>query len=148
MNSRHKHKSRRPSQTSTLSNREVRILNQLQQIAIDHQSGGSFNMVCVAVKGNGRMYGFNKLKRKATTIDESYPELAGQHAELDVYSRYRDALRGTTVFVAGSHAKNGNPLSTTRCCKYCSAILDAAEVKAVIYLQDSIPVKTSPKQLL
>lgn len=145
---RHWHQSRKPKQTEDLSGRELRTLGQLQSLAHDHCSGGGFEMAAMLVKGKRRHYGFNRLNRKATTIDSNYPEPCGEHAELALYRRHKDSLKNSTVYVAGSHCKNDNPLDTTRPCEYCTAILDASEVRFVIYFQDGVATKVKPKELL
>lgn len=104
-------------------------------------------MLACHVKGSRFATGKNELKRSGSTMDSSFVNpLVGVHAELCLYAN--NSIRGGTVFIVGVRSKSGTPLSTTRPCNYCAAILDAAKVRFVVYMQDGIATKCSPTFLL
>lgn len=131
-----------------MSVKDARIFHRAQELAYDHRSGGQWNMVAIWRKGGRHFYGFNRLDRPAAPISDIYPEICGQHAELDLYRKHPENLGGGTVYVAGAHDSSGTLIESTRPCKYCAAILDASNVRFVVYRQDGYLIKARPKDLL
>lgn len=105
-------------------------------------------MVALAVTKGNHVYGKNRLRRSASTVTDTYPDVCGIHAELDLYRLLGKGLNRSNIYVAGRHESSGSVLNTTRPCLYCAAILDACNVRYVIYYQDGEPVKTTPKELI
>lgn len=104
-------------------------------------------MLAIWNKGSMWSRGRNRLGRRAHTIDSSYPNILGQHAELDLFRTNPD-MRGGTVWVAGCHERSGSTLDRTRPCMYCASILSAANVRFVVYFENGTPTKCSPRSLI
>lgn len=124
---------------------EVDTLLRLGFDAMDHDSGGSYNVLAKWQKGAHVVIGKNKLKRSANTLSDEYPSICGVHAELDLFSNAK-TLKGGTVYVAGARA-SGSYMSTTKPCIYCSAILKASKVRHVVYWQNDEPTKVSTNDI-
>lgn len=123
-----------------ISKAEIATLDRVREISLDHISGGSYNMVAKWVKGSRSALGFNKLDRRATTINDAYPEICGVHAELDLFYKL-PPVKGGTVYVAGSRARTSTFMPNTAPCIYCKTILAETYVRYIIFYNDDIPVK-------
>lgn len=126
---------------------DISMLLTVTEISTKHSSGGSYDMVAAWSKGSRFEFGFNRLNRAASTIDKSYPDVCGVHAELDLW-RKLDKLRGGTIYVAGKRSSSGTIMDNTRPCIYCSAILVEAGVRNVVFYSNSIPRKLRVSDLL
>lgn len=126
--------------------REAEMLNDLMVTSRLHESGGSYNMISMYVKNSHREYGFNRLKRLASTVSDIYPEVFGMHAELDLY-RKMGRRSGGTVFIAGTR-NNGSKMVNSRPCCYCATILDLAGIRWAIYYENGVPTKAKISELV
>jgi deoxycytidylate deaminase len=126
---------------------EYGILENLCRSASDHNSGGSYDMLAMWVKGSKWIQGRNRLDRPAYTIDPSYPEVCGVHAELDLWHK-ADSLNGGTVYIAGRRNNSGTIMTNTRPCIYCSAILIETGVRYAVFYVDGEPRKMRVSNLL
>lgn len=125
--------------TLTLTNRDHTKIATLLDVASTHISGGRYNMVAAWVKGKRSVIGMNTTDRPAATAVDSYPDICGIHAELDVWMRCRAVnldMRGGTIYVVGRKAVNNNQMNTTKPCLYCRAILSSTQVRNVIYFDE------------
>lgn len=109
-------------------------------MALEHNSGGSYNMFAIWVKGSQVKIGKNALKRAAKAESELYPEICGFHAELDLYRQHPE-MRGGTLYVAGRKNRSNAIMLNTKPCEYCSALLAGTRVNWVVYLKNGIFVK-------
>lgn len=123
-----------------VSKADVTILEKLREISLEHSSGGSYNMIAKWVKGSRSALGFNKLDRRATTINDAYPEICGVHAELDLFYKL-PPVKGGTVYIAGSRAKTSTYMPNTSPCIYCKTILAETYVRYIVFYNDDVPVK-------
>jgi hypothetical protein len=123
-----------------VSKADVAILHRIREASLGHISGGSYNMVAKWVKGSRSALGFNKLDRRATTINDAYPEICGVHAELDLFYKL-PPVKGGTVYIAGSRAKTHTYMPNTSPCIYCKTILAETYVRYIVFYNDNIPVK-------
>lgn len=123
-----------------VSRSDILILEKLRETSLDHVSGGSYNMVAKWVKGSRSALGFNKLDRRATTINEAYPEICGVHAELDLFYKL-PPVKGGTVYVAGSRARTHTPMPNTSPCIYCKTILAETYVRYIVFYENNQPIK-------
>lgn len=140
------YKPKDPESFITPTKRDYTFFARTQLAAVQHSSGGSFDMVALYVKGSTHSWGFNKLRRSAAVTDSTYPEIMGMHAELDLYRR--SIKSSGTVYIAGNHHKSGTPLVNSGPCLYCAAILKAACVRYVVFVYKGVIVKTSPVSLV
>lgn len=122
---------------------EASLINQAVEGAMDHQSGGSYNMVALWGWRSMRKAGFNDLHRSALTISDTYPPICGVHAELDLWRVAKGrrgsaggGLAGGTVAVVGFRARSGALMLNTKPCDYCAALLSQCQVKNVLFALD------------
>jgi hypothetical protein len=123
-----------------VSRSDIIILEKLRETSLDHMSGGSYNMVAKWVKGSRSALGFNKLDRRATTINDAYPEICGVHAELDLFYKL-PPVKGGTVYVAGSRARTLTFMPNTSPCIYCKTILAETYVRYIVFYNNNQPIK-------
>lgn len=123
-----------------VSKADIITLEKLREISLEHMSGGSYNMVAKWVKGSRSALGYNKLDRRATTINDAYPEICGVHAELDLFYKL-PPVKGGTVYVAGSRAKTMTFMPNTSPCIYCKTILAETYVRYIVFYNNDKPVK-------
>jgi tRNA(Arg) A34 adenosine deaminase TadA len=124
--------------------------NTLKSLSIEskgHDSGGSYDMIALWVKGSNYIRGFNRLNRAASTIDISYPDVCGVHAELDLW-RKSDGIKGGTIYIAGKRNSSGTFMTNTRPCIYCSALLMESGVRYAVFYSDGLPSKIKVSNLL
>lgn len=124
------------------------ILTRLEDDSLAHSSGGTFNVMARWIKGSRQLTGFNALTRPALTVDDSYPQTCGIHAELDLYRRGREVLGGGVVYIGGSRQQSRSIMSNTQPCVYCAAILDSCNVRFVVYRFDERAVISRPGDLV
>lgn len=123
-----------------VSRSDIVILEKLRETSLDHISGGSYNMVAKWVKGSRSALGFNKLDRRATTINDAYPDICGVHAELDLFYKL-PPVKGGTVYIAGSRARTLTFMPNTSPCIYCKTILAETYVRYIVFYNNNYPVK-------
>ncbi len=121
------------------SDSEISFLDKLANDSLLHTSGGSYNMLARWKKGSRVVTGRNRLDRPASTMDGSYPDVCGIHAELDLH--YRATLKGGTVFVAGTKSSSRSIMGNSGPCIYCAALLRESGVRAVVFYCDGEAVK-------
>ena len=119
---------------------DINILGKLSEQSLHHKSGGSYNMLAKWVKGSRSHLGLNRLTRRANTMDETYPEICGVHAELDLFYR-TPSLKGGTVYIAGTRNKTKTQMPNTSPCIHCKALLAEAYVRYVVFYSDNEPIK-------
>lgn len=125
-----------------LSLKDSALYGTALRAAFEHTSEGDFDMVACWGKGSQTVYGYNRLKRPARRRRDEYPEMAGIHAELDLWrynnrvSTKKSDLSGGTVAIAGKKPKTMTTMTTTRPCAYCVALLHELGVSTVVFLQD------------
>lgn len=124
----------------TITKTDLVTLNKLTEMSLDHISGGSYNMVAKWVKGSRSTYGYNKLDRRASTMDNAYPDVCGVHAELDLFYRM-PTIKGGTVYIAGSRARTHTLMPNTSPCLYCKALLAETYVRYVVFFDSGKPIK-------
>jgi len=123
-----------------VSKAEILTLDKLREQSLEHVSGGSYNMVAKWVKGSRSALGYNKLDRRATTINDAYPDICGVHAELDLFYKL-PPVKGGTVYVAGSRARSLTYMPNTSPCIYCKTILAETYVRYIVFYNNDIPIK-------
>jgi hypothetical protein len=123
-----------------ITKNDINILNKLAEQSLEHSSGGSYNMLAKWVKGGKSHVGINKLTRRASTIDENYPDACGVHAELDLFYRM-PPIKGGTVYIAGTRARTRTRMPNTSPCIYCKTLLAEAYVRYVVFFQNNKPMK-------
>lgn len=135
-----------PAVEHPCSQKDLVMLSRALRRAQRHDSGGSYSMAALAVRGKPHATGLNTLNEHAASKSEIYPEFCTTHAELNLWSKHPH-LRGYTVYVAGIYSVSGNTMLNTKPCVYCAALLKAAGVKYVVYYRNGRPVKSDPESL-
>lgn len=130
-----------------MTNRDQIYLTKAIDLALDHSSGGSYNMVALWVKGSNVIAGNNILKRLARHENETYPEICGFHAELDLYKKSPN-MRGGTIYVGGRKRTSNSIMINTKPCEYCATLLMTTKVNWVVYLHKSRFIKNRIDELL
>lgn len=115
-----------------------------------HNSGGSYDMI--AMLGSPRIWGYNRLRRPASTISDTYPEDFGVHAELDLYRKMgmnpsNPSSYSGTVYIAGKLNSSGSFMTNTMPCTYCVAILRECGITNVVFYFDGMPAKANLRTL-
>lgn len=129
------------------SERDLRMMFQAQAMARGHESGGTYDMAAMWVKGSRRAVGTNKLTDPAILKSQIYDYRCGMHAELAMWYYNRERIFGGTVYVAGKLNSSGSEMTNTAPCIYCASIIDLAGVRFVVYCKDGEVVKSRPKEL-
>lgn len=129
------------------SNSDTATLDHAQKIADKHHSGGTYNMAAVARKGSDIRVGVNDLYRPASTVVDLYRDVCGIHAELDLYRQWGN-LAGFTVYIAGTLDASGSRMLNTAPCCQCIAILNAMNVRHVVFNRDGLPEKFLVRDIL
>lgn len=123
-----------------ITKNDVNILEKLAEQSLDHISGGSYNMLAKWVKGSRSHIGINQLSRRASTMDDNYPDVCGVHAELDLFYKV-PPVKGGTVYIAGTRARTKTKMPNTSPCIYCKTILAEAYVRYVVFYKNGKPIK-------
>lgn len=140
------HQSTEPLIFQIPSEKEIRTLYKLTLKSLKHNSGCSYNMVCLWAKGNNRLYGYNKLTRAASTFHDHFPEVCGQHAEVHLLSRF-SSLSGGTLYIAGTRETSKAFMSNTRPCKFCMPEITKTGIRFLVYFQDNEPIKVDIREM-
>lgn len=131
-----------------LTNRDIQNLTKAIDLALDHNSGGSYNMIALWVKGSNVVVGNNILKRPAYPQNDTYPEICGFHAELDLYKKMGNTMRGGTVYVGGRKARSNSIMINTKPCIYCANLLHETNTNWVVYIYNNQFTKTRIENLI
>jgi len=103
-------------------------------------------MVALYVKGSRIIVGKNDLIRPATTMNASYPDIAGVHCELSCYYK-NPQMRGGTIYVAGRKASSSSIMMNSRPCRYCAALLQSTRTNWIVFVQEGTFVKARIEDL-
>lgn len=136
-----------PENTFHISNSDDSLYQRAMADALTHVSGGSYNMAAWLSNSKPIGYGLNQLSSPALLKSDLYPEVCGLHAELSLWSNYKEFLSGGTVAIGGWVAKSSNPMSNTLPCTYCATILHQAGVRWVIASLNAEQIKVRPEML-
>lgn len=128
------------------SHDDVATLERVDVMCVDHSSGGSYDMAAMWCKGSRAVTGVNRLHRKASTITGGYPEVCGQHAELNLWAN--GIHRGGVVYVAGRLAGSGARMMSTVPCVYCAALLTQSGVRRIVCFVLGEAMTAPPRMLI
>lgn len=128
------------------SRKDIETLSKSFGLVRDHDSGGSYSMAAVLRKSKPKAVGYNSLFSPAVLKNDTYPELCGVHAELNLWMQYPD-MGGATVYITGVISKSRNLMTNTMPCIYCASLMQAAGARYVVCYVDSKIIKVRTSEL-
>ncbi len=131
-----------------LTKRDQFLITMAIDLAGNHSSGGSYNMVALWAKGSNIRIGYNELYRQANRTSQIYPEICGTHAELDLYRRMGADMRGGRLYVGGRKQSNNAIMMNTKPCVYCAQLLSTTKTNWIIYIDNTTFTKNKVEDLL
>lgn len=102
--------------------------------ALEHSSGGTYDMAAMIVRGKTQIIGYNRLDDPASRHSDGYKPLHGRHAEQHVKQlcdKRRLDMAAGTLYVVGF--RKVNQMWNTYPCDMCRNWLD---VKHVVYFSE------------